>query len=345
MPFYIRKSISVGLLRFNLSNSGIGVSAGIPGFRLGTGPRGNYVHLGRDGLYYRATINGGAPPPRPATAPSFDGLTEIESADVVAMTDSSSTGLLDELNTKRQRWQLWPFVAFGGVAIVLGAGEQLGQVIAAAVVGITFLATWAIYELDRMRKTTVILYDIEEEALHRLRQLYEAHDGLCQAGGTWHFAAEGATSDRKRNAGASTLVRRRSIRPHSHLPKWVQTNVAVPAIPVGRQTLHFFPDHVMVFDNNRVGAVSYEQLKIEVGQSRFIEEETVPTDARVVGSTWRYVNKKGGPDRRFKDNRELPIALYEQLDFTSDTGLNERIQVSKIGAGEAFARALGTVRQ
>lgn len=33
--------------RFNLSNSGIGVSAGIKGFRVGTGPRGNYVHMGR----------------------------------------------------------------------------------------------------------------------------------------------------------------------------------------------------------------------------------------------------------------------------------------------------------
>lgn len=57
------------------------------------------------------------------------------------------------------------------------------------------------------------------------------------------------------------------------------------------------------------------------------------------------MNKTGGPDRRFKDNRELPIALYEQLDFTSEAGLNERIQVSKIGAGEAFARAISAVRE
>lgn len=253
MPFYIRKSISVGLLRFNLSNSGIGVSAGIPGLRLGTGPRGNYVHIGRGGLYYRATVNRGSQPPPLPTAPSIDGLTEIESADVAAMTDSSSAGLLDEMNTKRERWQLWPFVALAGAAIVLAAGGQLGQVIAIAVAGIAGLATSAAYELDRMRKTTVILYDIEEEALQRLHPLQDAHDGLCQAGGTWHFAAAGATSDWKRNAGASTLVRRSAIRPHGQVPKWVRTNVAVPAIPVGRQTLHFFPDRVLVFDNNRVG--------------------------------------------------------------------------------------------
>lgn len=57
MPFYLRKSVRVGPLRFNLSKSGIGVSSGIPGLRIGTGPRGTYVHMGRGGLYYRQTLS------------------------------------------------------------------------------------------------------------------------------------------------------------------------------------------------------------------------------------------------------------------------------------------------
>jgi len=36
MGFYLRKSLRVGPLRFNLSKSGIGLSAGIKGFRIGT---------------------------------------------------------------------------------------------------------------------------------------------------------------------------------------------------------------------------------------------------------------------------------------------------------------------
>ena len=35
MGFYLRKSVSVGPFRFNLSGSGVGVSAGIRGFRVG----------------------------------------------------------------------------------------------------------------------------------------------------------------------------------------------------------------------------------------------------------------------------------------------------------------------
>lgn len=56
MGFYLRKSLSVGPFRFNLSKSGIGLSTGIKGFRVGTGPRGNYVHMGRSGIYFRQTL-------------------------------------------------------------------------------------------------------------------------------------------------------------------------------------------------------------------------------------------------------------------------------------------------
>ena len=56
MGFYMRKSVSFGGVRFNFSKSGIGVSVGVKGFRIGTGPRGNYIHMGRNGIYYRAAL-------------------------------------------------------------------------------------------------------------------------------------------------------------------------------------------------------------------------------------------------------------------------------------------------
>lgn len=58
MGFYVRKSIKAGPFRYNLSKSGVGVSVGVPGFRVGTGPRGNYIRAGKGGIYYRATLGG-----------------------------------------------------------------------------------------------------------------------------------------------------------------------------------------------------------------------------------------------------------------------------------------------
>lgn len=60
MAFYLRKSVKIGPVRFNLSKSGIGTSVGVKGFRVGVRPNGrSYIHAGRYGLYYRQELGGG----------------------------------------------------------------------------------------------------------------------------------------------------------------------------------------------------------------------------------------------------------------------------------------------
>lgn len=56
---YLRKSVSVGPIRLNLSKGGIGASVGVTGFRVGMRPDGSsYVHAGRHGLYMREELGG-----------------------------------------------------------------------------------------------------------------------------------------------------------------------------------------------------------------------------------------------------------------------------------------------
>lgn len=46
MGFFIKKGINFGPLRLNLSKSGLGLSFGGKGLRLGTGPKGAYIQGG-----------------------------------------------------------------------------------------------------------------------------------------------------------------------------------------------------------------------------------------------------------------------------------------------------------
>lgn len=57
MGFYLKKGFNIGPVRINLSKSGVGVSVGGKGLRFGSGPKGNYVHAGRGGLYYRKSLS------------------------------------------------------------------------------------------------------------------------------------------------------------------------------------------------------------------------------------------------------------------------------------------------
>ncbi|MCB9853417.1 MAG: DUF4236 domain-containing protein [Phycisphaerales bacterium] len=351
MGFYIRKAIKVGPFRFNLSKSGVGVSAGVKGLRLGTGPRGNYVHIGRGGLYYRKTlpsVNGrnGQPMTEPQQQPStpgidFDPLNAIDSGELGQMVDSSSADLVEEINAKHRKIRRWPLVAAIGFLIVFAVLQKTQSPLAVTIAAMMLIAlTLYTFVKDNIRKTTVLLFDLETDIQHAYQNLHGAFERLSNCIGKWHIEAQGAVIDKKRNAGATSIIRRTPIAIGIGCPPKLRTNVTAPVIPVGRQSLYFFPDRVLVFESNRVGAMSYKNMIVSVEATRFIEEGSVPEDAKVVDSTWRYVNKRGGPDKRFTNNRELPIALYEDISFRSDTGLNELIQVSRVGVGDDLARCI-----
>lgn len=354
MGFYLRKSVSVGPFRFNISKSGVGVSAGIKGLRVGAGPRGNYIHMGRGGLYYRKTFApAGAksvqplnqPQPIPAellpTSPTHDPMQAIESGDITRLVDSSSKELVDEINSKQRMLRLWPFAAGASLALlyVLSTLSLPGWGLALAALSLLALTAYFAYH-DTLSKTVVMLYQIEDQYEKITQDLHDAFEEMSKSHSAWHVAASAKVRDRKYHAGASSLVERSSVDLSLKPPPFIKTNVATPCIPVGKQTLYFFPDRVLVFEPSGVGAVSYENLSIDVSSKRFIEDGSVPKDAQIVDRTWAFINKSGGPDRRFKNNRELPIALYEEVHLRSQTGLNECIQLSRHGIAHRFSSAI-----
>lgn len=356
MSFYLRKSIKVGPVRFNLSKSGIGVSTGIKGFRVGSGPRGNYVHMGLGGVYYRKTFpqpgpNGGRKgiaqplPGQPAPAPPVNGggvaMKEIESGDVSRITHSSSDELMAELNAKKKIPRIGPWVLAGTILLLgimmIASVNSLLILIVAIFLG---LGVYTALMRDALKKTTVLMYEFDPAVEKVFGVLHSSAKQLASCRGCWHIAASGKVHDKKYHAGASALVDRKSTWIRAVAPDFIKTNIETVAVGVGKQTLYFFPDRLLVYDEGRIGAVGYDELRINVRQARFIEDGSPPSDARVVDRTWRYVNKGGGPDKRFANNPQLPICLYDELHFSSRTGLNEIVQVSRCGVGDALAESM-----
>ena len=344
MGFYIRKSLSVGPFRFNLRKSGIGLSTGIRGFRIGTGPRGNYVHMGRGGLYFRQTLpsspnsndrrNLSEVPEEQSSSIEFK---EIESGSVSQMVDSSSAALLEEISSKSKKPLIWPWVlGFSVCLLVVLATANSPVWIYCLIVPLSIGGlVWAVHA-DKLRKTVVLFYELEPHIEEAFQNLHNAFDSLRACSRIWHVESKGnitTTYDWKVNAGAGFLVKRKVIAPHAGSPPYFQCNVSIPVLPAGRQRLYFLPDRILVWDTNGIGAVDFEQLDINSGEQRFIEDEGVPSDTRVVDKTWKYKNVKGGPDRRFNNNREIPIVIYEAIKLTSKSGVQELFQASKTGIG------------
>jgi len=208
------------------------------------------------------------------------------------------------------------------------------------------LFTWLIVRLkkaDKIRFEMALQYDMDD----KFRQVYEQFTShfktFAQSARIWQHLNAYQTNDYKRTGGAGKLIKRASIRGISTnrplLPHFV-TNVAIPCIRLSNLELYFLPERLLVKRNNTFAAVFYKHLQIDSFTTRFIEDESVPGDARIVDHTWRYVNKHGGPDRRFNNNRQIPVCAYSEYTLTSGTGIYEVLMTSKQGAMDGFAHFL-----
>ncbi len=340
MGFYLRKSVSFGGVRFNFSKSGTGVSVGVKGFRIGTGAKGYYVHIGKNGVNYQAALGTKKTkvmPKQPVINPSINPETraqnellfqEIESDDIAQIIDSSSQDLINEINCKKKIIPFWPFMFLLALIPVVGPYFALFAVIG------TYLL------IDRKRKTTIIFYNIEQEIENKTQIFYNAFQELFSSQKKWHVSAQARVHNQKYHAGADTVVKRTPINVVYKAPPGVKTNVLVPSVPVGKQTIYFLPERILIYQGRQVVGIGYENLTVAQQNQQFVESGIVPRDATVIYHTWQYVNKSGEPDKRFKYNRQIPVVLYSDIEFKSSTGLNELIELSKCGAGKHLNKHL-----
>ncbi len=339
--FYLRKSVRAGPFRFNLSKSGIGVSAGVPGFRIGTGPRGNYIHAGRGGVYYRASLGAvrshahahpvHARPERvPVWVPPAGGdvpMADVTGASALELAPSGRGDIVAQLNTaaRRPRYARWATIALIIIAFVK---PPIGLIVALVCVpGVVWLAI-----REQARRSVVAFFDVNDEAAEWFERVVAACEGAAMMKRIWRINASGnvrTTHQYKVNAGASQLVARTDVAFSRSGPKVLKTNIVVPTLRSGKDSLHFLPDRLLVSQGRKFSDVTYDALTALVSDGRFIENEGVPRDATQVDTTWRYANVKGGPDRRFKNNRQLPVLAYSNLELSSSAGLNWLLQGSK----------------
>lgn len=193
---------------------------------------------------------------------------------------------------------------------------------------------------SRRYRPFLMHYSLPEE----LRIPYDAMcvgaSRVAGADRVWLVRAESGIVDGKYAGGAGVAVHRRRTRVGRAVPHGVESNLIPPVIGVGTQALYFFPDRVIVLEGLAVGAVEYPDLQVKLSLTTSVEHDEQPSDAHVVGSTWEYVNRDGGPDRRFAQNRQIPLLEYAEISLRSSSGLNERIHVSSVEAGGAFVDAL-----
>lgn len=346
MGFYFRKSVKMGPFRMSFSKGGISTSFGVKGARVTAGPRGTYVTIGSNGFYYRQRIGSTRSYTQNrkgfehrASTPYIEDASgrEIKTANTTDLVESEIQETLDNINKRLSKYD-WAN-AFGAVATVVCFVSLWYLNFALSLLGaiISFVIFLLLRTLMSSSKTYPLFYELDGEATKRYSAIQEALETLSSTRRMWRIQTKQDNYDWKRNAGASTLITRKPVSVGKMKPPFLATNVEVFGFDVGDMKVFFLPDYVFVLQGGKYGAVSYKSLEIAQYETRFIEDGEVPSDSKVVGQTWQYVNKKGGPDRRFSNNRQIPIVSYGFLQLTSPTGLNLHFHISSSQASESFA--------
>jgi len=431
MGLLLRKTIKVGPVRVNFSNSGISYSAGIKGARISTGTKGTYVTIGSNGIYYRQKMGGTVnQSPTPILAGPLS-THSITSAHIDQLTDVDSKAFIDELNEKATKISLvtWfgllPLALFilllsinsfnsrdtviqqGGSRAVatiessVGANVRSGpdgdsKVLRAASYAEEFtlldstdkrwlkiqfhdsigyvskkLAQVGVSEVPREVKTdlhsnnpyflwilglgviifAILIYFLSLQDRKRLEMeiQYEMDDQMSifyktfashflsfnSSHRKWQYLHSQRNDDWKRNAGAGTLINRTPIAAvyvHKNPINYFKTNIEIPYIKLKNTELFFLPERLLIRRGDKFAAVFYKNLSLQNSTTRFIEDGGVAADAKIVDYTWRYVNKNGGPDKRFNNNNRIPICQYSLYTIRSNSGIYETICTSRIGA-------------
>jgi hypothetical protein len=350
MGFYIRKSFGLGPLRLNLSKSGLGASVGVKGARVSFGPKGTVFHAGRGGLYFRQRLDtSGRSGRTPASTPGSEpiAMKDIGAAPTHSM---SQDFFLDELRRCHNRMASTPWApAAGAVVVVLLVAlvvplDPLYWAFVGLAACITIAAAFIARTWDRRRLVLTVSYELSERAGRIFGGLTGVLARCEQCDRLWALTSRGHTPDWKRNAGVNTIVNRSGAVLGMGFPRRLQTDSQIfrLSLPTGR--IYFLPDRILFYAGRKVHSFTYAEVVAESAESQFVENAKLPSDANVVGNTWRYVNKDGGPDRRFSNNVQLPVCLYGQLRLATASGLEAVIQTSKSDAPRQVVAAIQAMR-
>ena len=333
MGFRYRKSINLGGgFRINISKSGIGYSYGVKGFRKTKTARGTtrttysipgtgLSYVQEEGRKKNPSHNSGQYPDR-KNIPSEDSnhydMREIANASAENMT---SDGLEHIIASARKAIKRRSFVVFG-LVVSLIAGCILPYIFILSAILIVLLIIVS-------NKSRVYLeYEIDEDQQSSVERIIRPNINITKCAKLWRVTQSSRVVNTKYSSGASCSVKRVSCKANTKTPFPFKTNAETASFKTNKETLLFLPDKLFIIQGSKIGALSYEDISFKKLTTRFVEDGILPKDAQVVDYTWKFVNKSGGPDRRFKNNFRIPVCLYGEMNLYSPKGLDTVIMYS-----------------
>ena len=330
MGWYFRKSKSVGPFRVNFSKSGMSFSTGVKGARMSFGPKGTFVNVGGNGIYYRKKLGSSA------KGNSFRGKSYVQNGSVQYAENYAQT--VDAITVQEQTQG----VSVTNQAIVkdIKRARLLNWLwVALSVILLAYVGWWTVFIMLAIRVLlprffrAEVNYEMDTEAANEWEKFAEFFSTLKTSKKLWVIETSQSVTNTKTNAGAGRNLTRsqltlKKIKANRTIGFGVFSNSPCFKLKGKQCTILFLPCDIIIKRGKHIVACSYENLEIRTGTTNFIETDPVPKDATIIRYTWQFVNKDGSADRRYANNRQLPVCQYGRIMLQAGDQIGVEIHVS-----------------
>jgi hypothetical protein len=199
-------------------------------------------------------------------------------------------------------------------------------------------------QLSNMLEGTVIDADfgLSDEARSEYLHLLDSYADLTRSQTIWDVATSTDINRvATRSAASSAITRTRVGFSTTKIAELDSDFDAMHLSNANGGDLYLYPG-ILAVRNPRGGfaLLDMRDVDIRIEPTNFIEDDALAADAEQIGQVWAKSNKDGSPDRRFRDNYQIPLMRYGQIALRSKTGLNEVYMVSNWQALSAFQLSL-----
>ena len=361
MRFRRRQRILPGVY-LNFSSSGISTTIGGRGASVNFGRNGTYLNtsIPGTGLYDRQRIDNGGNSnnhhSRQQQQISSSPLNSINSNSTSKLTSSALVNLKDtfhecykerseliaEIKKNKKNLFLFQTLYFLSLLSIIGLFIKWfkNNIIEAK----TYMN-----ELQVQYDNCLINIDIniDQNIENQFRVLSDRYRELCTSSKIWDLVSSSSQNQRVTRSTAEASIQRQPISFSSNKINIIKSKfMPLHFANANGGDMFFYPGFIFYFENEKNFAlIDIQDLDLTLINQQFIEEDSVPSDAIIIKQTWAKSNADGSPDRRFKNNYQIPVCQYGRIDFKTNNGLNESYMFSDYNKTREFAQALNGLLQ
>ena len=198
-----------------------------------------------------------------------------------------------------------PWILGGGAGAALGLSGLPLLAIGAAVTAAA-AAIWSNARCRRGRQT-ILTYQLGDNQRQVCGKVDSGIRALMSSRSLWRVDDDSPSRLGRVSAHAGV-----------ECPRLIRSNVPFTGIAAGAEAYYFLPDLLLIRTRQMFVFAKYADVRFEVKTIPLMETGFTPSDARIVGQTWKYVKRDGTPDRRYRHNPEFPIVQYTHVLLKAD---------------------------